>query len=572
MPVGFAQLSTTTCLTVAVISVCLYRFYLWLLPKPFPDIPYNVESTKRLLGDAPDMRKAIRETQEFNTWCAEQNEKHKSALVQVFVEPFSKPWLLLSDPAEAQDILLRRPEFDRSNFIINRMGPLGHFQARFKTNGHWKMSREWVKDLMTPRYLENYVGPGINGAVLSLLKVWEEKSRLANGRPFEAADDLNDCSLDVMLSFSFGKHLGQTALGPQIDLLPQIEPGKIDAGSLDDPAHFPNAPAHDFVSATHKSTELTEDIVNSWTPRLALWWMRQKSHYKKAFGNTERIVRQQVKASLQRLAAGSAAVTAIDHMMMREKSHAAKLGRSPISEGQHMIDEVFGDMFAGHHTTGAALAWIVKFMGEHPEKQKNLRSALYAAYPKAVEEGRLPSYEEMKRAKPAYLEAFVEEALRLHATTVTREAQRDTIVLGHHVPKGTIIFLNSNGPGFYSPSFPVDESKRSSTVKKVGGWDETKDMRAFEPERWLVQRTEGEVEFDATAGPQLIFGLGPRGCWGKKLAYIEMRILATLVCWNFDMAEPPESLRSQAASDGISHKAQQCYVRPRKRESTQTPV
>lgn len=169
-------------------------------------------------------------------------------------------------------------------------------------------------------------------------------------------------------------------------------------------------------------------------------------------------------------------------------------------------------------------------MGENLEAQQKLRSELYVAYPKAVKEKRFPSYEEMKHAKIHYLDAFVEESLRLHTTTVTREAQCDTIVLGHQIPTGTIIFLNSNGPGFYSPALPVDDSKRSPTAKKVGAWDESKDLKAFEPERWLVQQENGELEFDANAGPQLIFGLGPRGCFGKRLAYIEMRTIATLVC------------------------------------------
>lgn len=337
---NYSPVSPTLALSLAIIVVALYRFYLWLLPKPFPDIPYNVESTKRLLGDAPDMRRAIEETQEFNTWCAAQNEKHKSALVQVFVEPFGKPWLLLSDFAEAQDILLRRREFDRSSFISDRMGPLGFFQARFKTNADWKMSREWVKDLMTPSFLETYAGPGINKSVQNLLKLWEEKARLTNGRPFEASEDLNHCSLDVMLNFSFGKHLGQTALEPQIDLLEQLHAGNFKSGDLDEPVHFPEYPTNEFISATHESTTLTEGIVNSWTPRLSLWWLKQISYYQKVFGVTERIVRQQVKDSLQRLGAGSTAKTAIDFMMVREKNLAERQGRLPIFHSKHMIDEV----------------------------------------------------------------------------------------------------------------------------------------------------------------------------------------------------------------------------------------
>lgn len=338
-PAGLV-LSPALGLVLAVIAASLYALYLWALPKPLPGIPYNVESTKKLLGDAPDLKRAILETNEFNTWCAQQNEKHKSAIVQVFIDPLSKPWILLSDFGEAQDILLRRKDFDRSTFISDRMGPLGCFQARFKTNNYWKMSREWVKDLMTPSFLETFVGPGINEAVLNLLKLWEEKARLGNGRPFAAGDDLNHCSLDVMLCFSFGKHLGHSALGPQLDLLSQLQPSQIKAGPLDEPVHFPEAPTHEFIKATHDSTVLTEILVNAWSPRLYLWWMRQWTWYKQVFGATDRNIREQVQASVERMRAGAMGTTAVDHMCMREESHAAKLKRSPLYDSQHMTDEV----------------------------------------------------------------------------------------------------------------------------------------------------------------------------------------------------------------------------------------
>lgn len=230
--------------------------------------------------------------------------------------------------------------------------------------------------------------------------------------------------------------------------------------------------------------------------------------------------------------------------------------------------QVFGLILAGLHTTGSALAWIVKYLTENQHVQSKLRSELHSAHAEALAEGRSPSYAEFTRGKPLpYLEAVVEEALRCHSTTVTREATRDTEILGHRVPKGSTVFLVSNGPGYYSPAFPIDDSQRSPSsraAESLGRWDETKDMRAFDPERWLVKKADGEVEFDANAGPQTIFGLGPRGCFGRRLAYIEMRMVAALLVWNFELQQVPESLSSHAATDGISHRARQCYVRPKK--------
>ena len=225
-------------------------------------------------------------------------------------------------------------------------------------------------------------------------------------------------------------------------------------------------------------------------------------------------------------------------------------------------------MIAGHHTTGGALGWLAKYLTGHPEVQSKLRAALYSALPQAAEEHRLPTFDEIRRAKSPYLHAVIEEMLRLTAVTVTREALCDTEVLGQRIPKGSILFLVSNGPGFQSPSIPVDDTKRSPTSKPAKGqkWDESKDLRIYDPERWLVRNGNDQVEYDGTAGPQLGFGEGTRGCWGRRLAYIEMTTILTLLVWNFELLEIPESLGGYAGFDGIARRPQRCFVRLKKLE------
>ena len=44
----------------------------------------------------------------------------------------------------------------------------------------------------------------------------------------------------------------------------------------------------------------------------------------------------------------------------------------------------------------------------------------------------------------------------------------------------------------------------------------------------------GEV-FDSTAGPQLAFGLGPRGCYGRRMAFLQLRIFTVLLIWKFEL-------------------------------------
>ena len=234
---------------------------------------------------------------------------------------------------------------------------------------------------------------------------------------------------------------------------------------------------------------------------------------------------------------------------------------------------MFGDIIGGHHTTSGAMMWLVKYLTDFPHIQTTLRSLLYEALSMAKEENRIFTFDEIRRAKLAYFDAVIEEMLRINAVTVTREALCDTTILGCPIKKGTQVFFVSNGPGFLSPSLPVEDSKRSENsraAKLNSTWDETKDLTVFDPERWLLRKnhskglSENDVEFDGAAGPQLVFGLGHRACWGRRLALMEMRIIIAMLVWRFELVETPPALSSYTGLEGIARVPQQCYIRPRK--------
>lgn len=205
--------------------------------------------------------------------------------------------------------------------------------------------------------------------------------------------------------------------------------------------------------------------------------------------------------------------------------------------------------------------WLTKYLTDLPHIQTKLRSVLYETLSTAKEENRLFTFEEIRHAKLPYLDAVIEEMMRINAVPVTREALCDTTILGCPIKKGTQVFFMSNGPGFLSPSIPVDDSKRSesSRVAKLNAtWDETQDLSLFEPERWLVRKNEGEgvladdVYFDGAAGPQLVFGLGPRSCWGRRLAHMEMETIMAMLVWKFQLLKSPPALSGHAGLEGIA--------------------
>lgn len=100
-------LSTLVLLSAVVLSVGYY-LYRAALPKPIPGIPYNESSAKRILGDAMEAITYQKETGDMMQWITNQVLKHNQPVIQLFMRPFGKPWVVVSDFRETQDICVRR--------------------------------------------------------------------------------------------------------------------------------------------------------------------------------------------------------------------------------------------------------------------------------------------------------------------------------------------------------------------------------------------------------------------------------------------------------------------------------
>ncbi|KGO47754.1 Cytochrome P450 [Penicillium expansum] len=94
-------------------------------------------------------------------------------------------------------------------------------------------------------------------------------------------------------------------------------------------------------------------------------------------------------------------------------------------------------------------------MTQYPE-------ALLFTYTDAYAATRPPSLVELNKTRVPYLEGVLEEALRLHATSVARQAVWDTEV--------------------FAPSLSVDEKLRNKHTK-ANDRDESRNLSAFHPER-----------------------------------------------------------------------------------------
>lgn len=319
-------------------------------------------------------------------------------------------------------------------------------------------------------------------------------------------------------------------------------------------------------------TETLDKTVTSPMPRQTFWLIQLTPSYRRARAHKERLIRERLEDAKSRLlnrddqdtGEFTGITSAIDHMVRREAQAAAKENRAPQYESPMAKDEMFGFLIAGHDTTATTLMWAVKNLTQSPRVQEKLRGILLQTF---GDENGVLSAEQIITAQVPYLDAVVEEVARCAGTsaTIVRTAVHDTTLLGHHIPKGVDVFMMNHGPGYMEPNAVNDsipehirsDSSQASEGRAIPLWDPT-DVMAFKPERWIKTDEKGVERFDVHSGPMMQFGGGLRGCFGKKLAYLEIRIFVALLVWTYHLEQLPEKLKSFEAFDCLTHKPKQC--------------
>lgn len=234
--------------------------------------------------------------------------------------------------------------------------------------------------------------------------------------------------------------------------------------------------------------------------------------------------------------------------------------------------QLMGFLLGGHDTTATVLSWWVKHISRHPQVQDRLRCDLFQAHRAAREEGRWPTLEEIVATSVPYLDAVMEETLRhaAVATLIVRTTLCDTEILGRPVPKGVNVILTLTGPSLKEPAIDIPEYLRTPACQndrdRVPAWGD--DIAEYRPERWLEVRTDESGQsnevFCPNAGPNLAFSSGPRQCFGKRLAYMELRVVITLVVWNFVLEELSGELDGDDMIERLVTLPKDCFVKLRR--------
>ncbi|KAF2719412.1 cytochrome P450 [Polychaeton citri CBS 116435] len=562
---------TTLGLAAGALLVVGYWLYRAMIPKPIPGIPYHKPSGSRMFGDVPDAMAWNMRTREMVSFLQFRCTELNTPICQVFVRPFKNPWVVICDAQESVDIMARRVrEFDRSDFFGDLFtAHIPHNQVGMKTTDEWRAHRRLMADTMAPDFLNNVAAEQLYIGTHDILELWTEKMRLAAGRPFDAEQDIYQGLLDAIWATAFGQTIGTTRA--QIDLLSNVN--KVEGSEdIDSAAIFPKAKNPAAFDALITLTHSSEIPMNSPLPRLHYRFaLKFYPKLSKAFKLKDALIAENTEAAAKRLTqqekpSDDHIKCAVDLMVHRESKMAEKEGRAPQYHSPSISDELYGFVIAGHETSSTTICWGLKYLTTNTEAQRKLRAALRKAFPRAADAGIEPSAKELAKAHIPYLDAFIEETLRMGCTTPanSRTSTVDTEILGYHIPKGTDIFMLTTGPSYRMAPFKIENSRRSTSSvmseDKIGNWDK-QDIGEFKPERWLVTRENGEVEFNLRAGPINTFGGGLRGCFGKKLAYVTLRLVFALIVWKFELEPTPPELSTYAGRDVLTHAPQQVYLR-----------
>ncbi|AEO58519.1 cytochrome P450-like protein [Thermothelomyces thermophilus ATCC 42464] len=243
------------------------------------------------------------------------------------------------------------------------------------------------------------------------------------------------------------------------------------------------------------------------------------------------------KILFHRIAAGRARYMAYSRQQLAERTalgdetdrrdffyHLLK-ARDPETGQGFTTPELWGEsnllIIAGSDTTSTAMAATLFYLVRHPDALAKVTAEIRSQF---------ASLEDIHQGAQlnacVYLRACIDEAMRLSPSVgglLPREVLKGGMTIdGEHIPAGIIVgtphYAIHHNPAYYPDPF------------------------AYRPERWIVGSEKGDgVDVSDEAQVALAqsafcpFSIGPRGCIGKGLAYVEMTLTLARVLFLYDL-------------------------------------
>ncbi|PHT46362.1 hypothetical protein CQW23_15520 [Capsicum baccatum] len=199
-----------------------------------------------------------------------------------------------------------------------------------------------------------------------------------------------------------------------------------------------------------------------------------------------------------------------DRLLAKSDDHKKK----SVFDENFYIDEAINLILGAEDTLCSALVWYFWLVSSNPQVEKEIVREI------------LQKEDSNNLKEMVYMHASICESMRLYPPVPqeSKQAMKDDIWAdGTKVKKGTLVLYNIFAMG------------RSPKL-----WSEN--WADFEPERWLEREDRtGNWRFipkDPFTYP--VFQAGPRTCIGKEIAFIQMKLVATIVLRRFQIVPAVE--------------------------------
>lgn len=192
---------------------------------------------------------------------------------------------------------------------------------------------------------------------------------------------------------------------------------------------------------------------------------------------------------------------------------------------------------AGSDTTSIAISAIIFHLSHYPEVLNKLTSTIRSTF-SSLDEIQAKALNNLP-----YLRACLDEGMRL-SPVVPSHLPRQVLPGGltideHHFPAGTIV---------NTPPYTINHNEEYYP-----------DPFSYRPERWIVDPNapDGDISSESRVAIArsafTTFGLGPRGCAGKRLAYLELSHAFARLLFSYDMRVSPANEGLGAGNPNHEH-------------------
>lgn len=317
-----------------------------LYPKPYPGVPYNIQSATRVAGDIPDLIPVATAKNEFSeSLFAITTQKLGVPIAQMLFPGVRKPMIILEDPREIEDILIRRgKEFDKAPMTIDLFGPMfpNSIIAQYNTPKLREQKRIWA-DTMKMEFLRKTAAPNIRKSTLDLIELWRLKASVAPDQPFRTLEDFKYAALDAIWVAAVGEEPGVTSfeikkLQSQISGNSQPQEQPLGAFIMKEMIYISETIARNSTSPSPKWAQVFE----TWTPR----YRRSRKVINTEVGRSlRRAVDRFQDSELGNLERDDFDTCMVDLVLRRQTLEARKAGKGKVStdptKDQSLIDMLF---------------------------------------------------------------------------------------------------------------------------------------------------------------------------------------------------------------------------------------